>query len=144
VVGFDRSLVCDSIDAGFASRLKGRAIGMQTGDFGHSESSASLLELSTLVLAHARHRRPASVAISRREGYCRTHHAMGVGPLRQCLRRLHEYRDGTQSTGGSDHESVAHPLEFHQTVGLIYFALMALMPFLGGSLLVASSLLPPS
>jgi hypothetical protein len=29
-------------------------------------------------------------------------------------------------------------MEFHQNVGLIYFALMALMPFLGGSLLVAS------
>ena len=28
-------------------------------------------------------------------------------------------------------------MEFHQDVGLIYFALMALMPLLGGSLLVA-------
>jgi hypothetical protein len=28
-------------------------------------------------------------------------------------------------------------MEFHQDVGLIYFALMALMPFAGGSLLMA-------
>src|SRR5437016_3150776 len=28
-------------------------------------------------------------------------------------------------------------MEFHQNVGLIYFALMALIPFLGGALMVA-------
>src|SRR5215469_15496761 len=31
-------------------------------------------------------------------------------------------------------------LAFHQNVGLIYFALMALMPFLGGSLMLARKL----
>ena len=105
------------------------------------ELSASVLELSNLGGAHAPDRVTALVAISRRQG---TPGHITRWALALFLSVFVVY----MNTATVLNQPPAHItnawhirlLAFHQNVGLVYFALMVLMPVLGGSLMLALKL----
>lgn len=96
------------------------------------------MELSIIVLAHAPDGRAALMAISWRQGHCGTRYALGLALLISVfvvyMNTATVMNQPPVQITNSWHIRL---MEFHQKVGLIYFALMALMPVLGVSLLLA-------